>query len=92
MPGKRRSVRLTNIDYTSTGAYFVTICVQDKRIIFGAVTGDSVVLSSIGKKVEEFWLHIPDRFPNVALDEYVVMPNHIHAILLRVDSKINWSL
>jgi len=82
MPGKRRSVRLTNIDYTSTGAYFVTICVQDKRTIFGIVSGDSVVLSSTGEKVEEFWLEIPDHFPNVALDEYVVMPNHIHGILL----------
>ena len=82
MPGNRRSVRLANIDYTSTGAYFVTICVQEKRTVFGIVSGDSVILSSMGKKVEEFWLSIPDHFPNVSLDEYVIMPNHIHGIIL----------
>ena len=82
MPGNRRSVRLKNIDYASTGAYFVTICVQYKRTVFGIVSGDSVILSSTGKKVEEFWLDIPDHFPSVTLDEYVVMPNHIHGIVL----------
>jgi len=82
MPGDRRSVRLKNIDYASTGAYFVTICVQYKRTVFGIVSGDSVILSSMGKKVEEFWLSIPDHFLNVSLDEYVIMPNHIHGIVL----------
>ena len=70
----RHSIRLTGYDYTQAGAYFVTIVTQGREPVF-----DNVVLQGIA---ESFWLRLPQRFSHVSLDEWVVMPNHLHGILV----------
>ena len=78
---QRRSIRLKGFDYSSTGAYFVTICTQRYRCIFGRVVEDQVRLSHLGTVVREKWLDLPAHHPGVTLDEFIVMPNHVHGIL-----------
>ena len=78
----RRSIRLKGYDYASPGAYFVTICVQDRECLLGRVIDGKMQLDAHGHIVDEFWQEIPIHFPNVSVDAYVTMPNHIHAIVL----------
>jgi len=78
---RRRQTRLSSFDYSSPGFYFVTICIQDKKPILGSVEGDRVVPSDAGSMVQRQWQRIPRRFPHVDLDEFVIMPDHLHGIL-----------
>ncbi|TWU30933.1 Transposase IS200 like protein [Candidatus Brocadiaceae bacterium S225] len=78
----RRSIRLKGYDYSQAGAYFVTVCVQGRRCLLGNVDDNGVVLSTIGAFVYQCLGQIPDRFETVELDEFVIMPNHVHAILI----------
>lgn len=78
----RRSIRLKNYDYSGKRAYFVTMCVQERVCLYGEVAGGDMVLNPAGRKVAEIWRQLPARFPQVALDEYIVMPNHFHGIIL----------
>jgi len=77
----RRSVRLPGYDYSNIGMYFATICSDRRRCIFGQVQGSNVALSPIGEIVRICWIEIPKHFPNVKIETYVVMPNHLHGIL-----------
>ncbi len=77
----RRSVRLPNFDYSARSWYFVTLCIQDKVCRLGKVVGDRVFFSPLGHVVNWEWLKLRSRYPNIELDEYVVMPNHAHFIL-----------
>jgi REP element-mobilizing transposase RayT len=77
----RRSIRLKGYDYTQPGAYFVTICTYDREGLFGHVVDGHMVLNACGEMVRACWREIPDHFPHVALDAFVVMPNHVHGIL-----------
>jgi putative transposase len=77
----RRSIRLKGYDYSQAGLYFITICVQDRACLFGEIVHGKMILNDAGKMVENEWLKIPQRFPNVHLHEYMVMPNHFHAIM-----------
>ena len=70
----RRSIRLTEYDYTTAGYYFVTICTHEREIVLDNPSTLAVV--------EETWSALPERFPSVELDEFVVMPNHIHGIVI----------
>src|SRR5437867_3880492 len=81
-PRGRRSVRLPDRDYRQPGAYFVTICTKDRARTFGTVVSGSVRLSSEGEIARDCWLAIPRHFPNVRLDAFVVMPDHVHGILI----------
>ena len=74
--------RLKNCDYGSSGYYFVTICVKNSECVFGNVDDNKMILSEIGKTAEKFWLEIPAHFPFVKLDEFIIMPNHIHGIII----------
>lgn len=78
----RRSVRLRGFDYASNGATSVTICTHHRECLFGEIVQGSVALSDIGKLVSDTWKEIPNRFPSAFLDTFVVMPNHLHGILL----------
>jgi REP element-mobilizing transposase RayT len=78
----RRSIRLKNYDYTSAGAYFVTICVKNRECLFGNITDGTVQLNSYGEIVNTVWHGLPDHYPHVELDAWVVMPNHVHGIIL----------
>jgi hypothetical protein len=79
---RRKSIRLKNFDYSTSGLYFVTICTHNKVSLFGAVRGARVELSRAGRVVQETWNALPSRFPSVGLDEFVIMPNHVHGILV----------
>ena len=76
----RKSLRNANINYRN-GWFFVTSQVAHNKLILGAIVGEECVLNSLGKKVREYWLSLPAKYPELALDEFVVMPNHFHAIV-----------
>lgn len=78
----RRSIRLKGYDYSQRGAYFITICVQDRACLFGRVADGQMELNEAGKMIEKWWQKIPEKFPDVELGEYTVMPNHFHAVVL----------
>lgn len=79
---RRRATRLRGYDYGQTGGYFVTICVQDQKCLFGKIIDGRMQLNEIGKIVVECWNHIPQHFFSAKLDVSVVMPNHLHGIIL----------
>src|SRR4051794_16973914 len=83
---KRRSLRLKEYDYARAGAYFVTICTQDRRCLFGDVVGDQMCLNDAGKMLTGFWNDSPNRFLSVEIDVSVVMPNHLHGIIVLPDT------
>src|SRR5262245_38528195 len=76
------SARLSNWDYSSNGAYFLTICTANRRKYFGEIINGEMQFSKIGEIANECWRQIPDHFPYFYLDEFVIMPNHIHGIVL----------
>ncbi len=80
--GNRRSIRLKGYDYTQPGAYFVTICTQDRQCLFGEVVEGEMLLNDAGNIVETEWRSLPQRFPGIQTDTFVVMPNHIHGVIL----------
>ena len=78
---RRRSIRMHEYDYSKEGLYFITICVKDKECLFGRIQNGELELNEAGKIMDEQWLMISNRFPNTVLHEYIVMPNHFHAII-----------
>ena len=78
----RRSIRLKGYDYGSVGAYFVTICTQNRACWFGAVADGEMQLNEVGRIAQVSWHELPARFPNISLEVSVVMPNHIHGIII----------
>lgn len=81
----RRSIRLSGYDYAQAGAYFVTVCAHQRQCLFGDVVNKKMVLNEAGKIVRACWDEIPAHFPHAELDAFVVMPNHIHGIIVIVD-------
>lgn len=79
---RRNSNRLKDYDYSQNGAYFITICTNDHQNHFGKVINGEVQLSTTGKIVSDWWYKIPEHFEGIDLDEFTVMPNHIHGIIL----------
>ncbi len=80
------SRRLESWDYSTPGGYFVTICSHLKRPYFGKITNGKLCLSSIGKIVAEEWEKTGTLRKNVKLDEYTIMPNHLHGIIILQES------
>ena len=76
------SARLQSWDYSINGAYFITICTQNRNHFFGKIINQEMQLSEIGKLAQKYWLEIPEHFPFVALGNFVMMPNHFHGILI----------
>jgi|WetSurMetagenome_2_1015567.scaffolds.fasta_scaffold39898_2 putative transposase len=83
--GHRRSIRLDGYDYASAGAYFVTICAQDRACVFGDVVDGEMRANACGRIVQDVWAGLPARYANVELDAFVVMPNHVHGIIVLMD-------
>ena len=81
-PAQRRSIRLRGYDYAQAGAYFITICTHNRTHLFGTIAAGTVLTNAAGNAAADCWLQIPVHFPNVELDQWVVMPNHIHGILV----------
>jgi len=84
-PG-RRTIRLQHYNYSQEGMYFVTICTHEKICHFGAISNEQMHLNALGKIVEAYWKEIPEHFEHVDIDEFVIMPNHVHGILSITDS------
>ncbi len=78
---RRRAMRLRGYDYSQPGAYFVTICVQHRKCLFGTIIDGEMRLNEIGQIVVECWNRISQHFPSVELGESVIMPNHFHGII-----------
>ena len=83
----RHSIRLREYDYSATGAYFITICTQDRTCRFGEICEGAIVLNDAGLMVESAWNALPERYPGVELDAFVVMPNHFHGIIVLPDRR-----
>ncbi|MBZ0304818.1 MAG: transposase [Anaerolineae bacterium] len=85
----RRSIRLQGYDYQKAGAYFVTICLHHGGIeypfLFGTITNGQVELNEYGLEVQKNWLFLPTYYQELELDEYIIMPNHFHGILVLGD-------
>ena len=79
-PG-RKSIRQKNHDYAAAASYFVTICTDGKRFLFGTVLQGSVELTELGRIARENWVAMPSHFAIVNLHAFVVMPNHVHGII-----------
>jgi REP-associated tyrosine transposase len=78
----RRSIRLREYDYTEPNCYYITICAYDRRNIFGKIREGKMILNKFGKIVKEEWLKTKDLRKNIDLDDYVIMPNHFHGIII----------
>jgi putative transposase len=81
----RRSIRLKEYDYMSAGWYYVTICTHNRECLFGDVNHGKMVLNAFGKLVESTWYDLPNHNTNVNLDQFIVMPNHVHGIIILND-------
>lgn len=77
----RKQIRLRGCDYAFPGVYFVTICSAGKRSVFGSMRGEGIILSPEGEIVRSEWIAMPERFSRLVLDEFVIMPNHLHGVL-----------
>ena len=79
---RRKSIRLPEYNYSTEGFYFITICTQEKKCTFGKVVNGEMILNEAGRIVKEEWLQTMNiRKGEVKLHEYVIMPNHFHAII-----------
>ena len=77
----RRSIRLKEFNYSQVGAYSITLCTHNQICLFGEIEDGEMVLNDVGRVTEKYWIDIPNHFPHIQLNEYIVMPNHIHGIL-----------
>ena len=80
----RRSTRLQGYDYSQAGAYFVTVCAKDRVCLFGDISDGRMRLNDWGRIVEVAWFDLPNHYANVGLGAFVVMPNHVHGIVIIV--------
>jgi len=78
---QRKPLRLLEYDYSVPGAYFVTLCTQNRACLYGEVADETMALNASGKIVDTVWHSLPTHYPNIILDAFVVMPNHVHGIL-----------
>ncbi len=83
----RRSIRLPGYDYSQAGAYYVTIVTYQRDCLFGEIENEIMILNDFGKIADECWRAIPEHFPTVELGAHVVMPNHVHGIIVIRDDK-----
>jgi putative transposase len=83
----RKSIRLKEYNYSQPGEYFVTMCTHDKKCVFGKVMEENTLLSPIGEIAKKCWEEIPEHYPCVILDEYAIMPNHVHGIIIITEGR-----
>jgi putative transposase len=79
---QRHSIRLKGYDYTQAGAYFITIVTDQRVCLFGDISNDQINLTPFGIVAQREWMHLPGRFQNLQFDAFVIMPNHLHGIML----------
>ena len=86
MKKNRRSIRLRGYDYSQAGAYFLTVCVQNRECLFGEIADGQMALNDAGKVVADEWMKIAKIRNEIELDKWIVMPNHFHGVLVINDS------
>ena len=79
---QRKSPRLHGYDYSRGGVYFVTVCQQSRAYLFGEIVEGELRLTPAGEMVRVWWERLPEKFPALEIDHFVVMPNHFHGIVL----------
>ena len=89
---KRRSIRLKDYDYSQPEAYFVTICTYNRECILGNIINGEMQINGFGKIVKNEWLKTAKIRKTIGLDEFVVMPNHIHGIIMIFDDNCRGTL
>jgi REP element-mobilizing transposase RayT len=82
MNKNRQSIRLRGYDYSQSGAYFVTICTQNKKCFFGNMLNDEMVLNDAGQMINMIWNELPINYPGINIDKFQIMPNHVHGIII----------
>lgn len=88
----RRSIRLKGYDYSQAGAYFVTICVHGGQPLLGTIKDGRMLQNPNGALAEHAWFDLPNHYPHVELDAFVVMPNHVHGIIVLTDVDVGAGL
>ena len=81
----RRSIRFRGYDYSHSGAYFVTVCAARRGPLFGGISDGRVVENANAKIVRDCWLDLPNHYPRVSLDVFVMMPDHMHGLIVLLD-------
>jgi REP element-mobilizing transposase RayT len=84
----RKLSRLKDYDYSENGYYFITICTQNRMEWFGKIEDEEMHLNMVGEIAKNFWKEIPIHFRNAKIDEFAVMPNHIHGILIIEETSV----
>jgi len=84
----RQSTRLKEYDYAQEGAYYVTICTQERKCLFGRIKDNKMVLNDAGRMIENNWNELLQRFSNIESDEFIIMPNHFHGTIYIVGAPL----
>ena len=79
---KRKSLRLPDYDYSKENWYYITICVDEMQMLFGEIHNENMIRNDCGNIVADNWDYLPQHFTTVLLDEFVIMPNHLHGIVI----------
>jgi putative transposase len=77
----RKLLRLQTHNYSQPASYFITICTHKNKYLLGSIQNETIRLTPIGEIIRQTWLTLPDRFPRLVLDTFVIMPNHLHTLL-----------
>ena len=85
MKYNRRTIRLSEYNYSQNGAYFITMCVHNKECLFGIIADGKMQLNDAGKMVENIWYEIPKYYMGVQIDMFQIMPDHMHGIIILTD-------
>ena len=78
----RRSIRLKGYDYSRNGAYFITVCAQNRTCFFGNIKQGEMILNDAGKMAQDIWIEIPEYYDGIEINAFQIMPNHIHGIII----------
>jgi hypothetical protein len=85
----RRSIRLKGYDYSQRGAYFVTLVTHGRQCLFGQIVDGKMQLNEGGEITNQCWMEIPKHYPHVSLDAFVIMPNHVHGIIIIAENDVD---
>lgn len=86
---KTDSIRLKNWDYSAKGFYFITIAVKNRENILGNIDNEKMILNEYGYIVNNHWENLANHYNNIKLDEFIIMPNHIHGIIIINNNDVN---
>ncbi len=86
----RQSIRLNGYDYSTSGAYFITICTHDREYLFGDIANKMMELNTFGHITKSHWYQLSQHHQHIIIDELIVMPNHLHGIII-LESSIDYS-